>query len=822
MLNRRAWTALIIIFSILTLVGSLEAQSGYNIVDIEVEGNRRTSESLILGVASLTKGSPLSPTVVSETISRLYGLGIFSDVKLEGELVTGGLKVYIVVRELPKLIGLDFKNNKKFKSDDLKEKLKLGVGGYISPYLIHAKAEQIKSLYSEKGYFQAEVDHTLEYSTDSSEANLTFIINEQSKVKVKQVVLTGNNRILADDLIKKMRNRKRGFLRSSDFAQDKYEEDLEKVIAECHKKGYIDAYLISDSIHIDTTDNQMVVFLEIYEGPQYYFGKAIFKNNEALKTKILEKILKHKEGEVFDQEKYDESLMEIYTTYQEIGHLSTQVYDMRTTRADSIIDITYDITEGLPSHVNLVKIIGNTKTKEKVIRREISVQPTQIFNRTLLIRSIRDVMALNYFSNVTPNPIPLPNGDVDIEFKIEEKQTGQISAGAGYNSQDKLVGNLGLGIPNFRGNGQDISFNTEFGRNRNSFSVSFIEPWLYGRPTYLGTSAYILNRNWYDDYTEGSQGGSLKLGRRLRWPDNYFRVYASYRLERNRFYDFEDDYIVNNSYKAYHYYDRDDDEYQADSLLIGYVYKPYQGSVAQYNEDWLTSSSLSFTLTRDSKNLPEFATSGSVLSYTFEYSGFLGGFWKYQKHMISFSKFIPLFWKIALAAKVQYGVITSTEDDNHILISERFTPGGTAYDGIIRGYDDGDITPDSMVTQSDTVYYYYDPNAVVGEDQPDDTLYSTYRTRVRGKYMLVSNFEIQIPIVEQQIYALLFFDAGNSWLHRKDIKPFTGLYRSYGAGFRIVIPGMGTLGFDFGYALDDFQDEGKGWKPHFQIGTTFR
>ncbi len=798
------------------------AQEGYRVVDIAVEGNRIASNSLILGVASIDKGDPLTPTAVAETIRRLYGLGIFSDVAIEAEEVTGGLKIYIVVKELPKLSGIEFSGNKKIKAKKLKEKLGLGVGGYISPYLIQQKQNEIYNMYAEKGYFQAEITPALDYSADSTEAILKYKIAEKSKVKVEKVVLTGNQRVMANDLVKKMRNRKRGFLKSSDFAQDQYDEDLLKVVEEYHRRGFIDAYLISDSISIDTTRNRMTIFLKLYEGPKYYFGRAEFSSNKEFQAADFENLLKFKEGDVFDAEKYDESIMELYSAYAEIGHLHTRIMDERATRADSIIDVSYDITEGLPSHINLVKIVENRKTKEKVIRREISVLPGQVFHRSLLIRSVRDVMALNYFDMVEPVPINLPNGDVDIEFKVDEKQTGQISAGAGYNSQDKLVGTLGMAIPNFRGNGQNLSFNIDFGSRRNSLSVSFTEPWLAGRPTLLGISAFSVNRRWFNDYTEGRAGGSIRLGRRLRWPDNYFRVFASYQLERNRFFDFDQAFVSSSSYKSFYWYDRDGEAPSQDRLLVRKTHGPYPGSILQYNEEWLTASRLAFTVTRDTRNLPEFATSGDILSYTFESTGgLLGGFWKYQRHYLKLAKFIPIVWDIALAAKVEYGVVTSPSGDDRILITDRFTPGGTTYDGIVRGYDDGILTPDSTVTQ-DTSFYYLDSNAVVGIDPSDDTTFASFTTRVRGKYMLVANIELQIPLSQRQIYALLFFDAGNSWLHKKDIKPITGLYKGIGVGFRIVIPGIGTLGFDFGYPLDNVRGQKRSWKPHFQVGSTFR
>ncbi len=822
-IKHRAWIALIICLLFLVWFQTGKAQQQLQIVDVVVEGNRVATRSLIMGVSSLDVGTTLSPSSISETIRRLYGLGIFSDIIIEVEDTTDGVIVYIVVNELPKLSGLEFFGNKKIKTKELKEKLGLVVGGYISYFLIEKNKNDIYNAYAEKGYFQADIATSLNYNADSSEAILTFTIDEKSKVKVEKVVMTGTSRVKADDLIKKMRNRKRGFMKSSDFAQDKYDEDLEKIIAEYHKRGFIDAYLISDSLSIDSTRNRMTVYIDLYEGPQYYFGDVTYDGNVELTDKVLSKVMKFKAGDIFNTEKYDETMFELSSVYYEIGHLHIRLLDERTTRADSIVDVNYSISEGLPSYINMVQIVGNRKTKEKVIRREISLFPGQKFNRSLLIRSVRDIMALNYFANVEPIPLNLPNGDVDLEFKIEEKQTGQISAGAGYNSQDKVVGNFGMGIPNFRGNGQNLSFNVEFGNRRNSLSLSFTEPWLFGRPTLLGINGYLTNRRWYDDYTEGRTGGSVRLGRRLSWPDNYFRIFASYSLERNKFYDFDDAYINQNSYKAQHYYDNPTTSIRRDVLLDQNRYDPYPGSILQYNEEPNTASRLSFTIIRDSRNLPEFATMGSRISYKIENTGgILGGYWKSIKHDISVAKFFPLFGGVALATKVQWGMVTSTKDDSRILITDRFTPGGTAYDGIVRGYDDGSLTPDTVVNQSDTSYFYIDPNSIPGVDTPEDTTFESYRTRVRGKYMLTTNIELQVPISQGQLYGLLFFDAGNSWLHSGDIKPLSSLYKSAGIGFRIIVPAIGTIGFDFGYAFDKVDRQEKGWKAHFQVGTTSR
>lgn len=799
------------------------AAQTFNVVDIKIEGNKVATTSLILSVAGINKGDELTGAMTQEAVRRLYGLGFFRDIEILADEVTGGLSLTIRVAELPKLGDLKFSGNKAIKSDKLTDELNLTESNYLSNNLIYEKKNKIIDLYGEKGYFMVEVDYDLEYNSDSSLANLTYNIKEGSKVKVEKVVLTGSSRVPAKDIIGKMRNRKRGFLRSSNFDKEKYVEDKDKIIEFLHKKGHVDAYLKSDSIVIDSTSNRLTIYLDIYEGPRYYFGETYFTGNEVFPDETIDKVLKYKENKIFNLEKFEETLYEIYFLYQEKGYLHVRVVDDRKTR-DSLIDITFDIVEGLPSEVNLVKILGNTKTKENVIRREMMMRPGQVFHRSLLLRSIRDIMQLNYFGNVTPDIIDLPSGDVDIVVNVEEKPTAQISAGAGYSGRDKFVGTFGLGIPNFRGMGQHLSLNLDIGSRRNSYQVSFTEPWAFSTPTLLGLDLFYTNRQWFSDYTEGRRGGSVRVGRRLRWPDNYFRVYARYRLEGDRFYDFGEAYSQTHSYltRIINEYTVIDTLGQLDTIRTVDIItgEPLPGSLERFNEEWFTSSSLQLSLVRDSRDLPEFATRGSILSYSFEKTGgLLGGYWEYQKHLLSLSKFVPLFWKVAIAGKLTYGAVTAPGGESTILEFDLFAPGGTGYSGIVRGYEDGSLTPDSIVTRVDTSKYYSDPDMSAQDSLTLDTV--QFRSRVRGRFMLTGNLELQLPVIENQLYGIAFFDIGNSWLNRGNIK-LNDLYKGVGLGFRLVVPGIGTIGFDFGYPLDERDDQKKGWRPHFQIGTTFR
>ncbi|MFH0931579.1 MAG: BamA/TamA family outer membrane protein, partial [Candidatus Zixiibacteriota bacterium] len=348
----------------------------------------------------------------------------------------------------------------------------------------------------------------------------------------------------------------------------------------------------------------------------------------------------------------------------------------------------------------------------------------------------------------------------------EEKPTGSINFGAGYSERDKVVGSIGLGIPNLFGNGQNVDLSWEFGKRRNTVQLSFTEPWFRDTPTSVGIDLYQVNRRWYDYYTEGRTGVGLRLGRRLSWPDNYCRLYARYRMEKVRYFDFSGSY------------------------LEAYKDSPYN----LQNIDWPQStSSFDFTLTRDSRDLPQFATSGSIISWNTELAGgILGGNWSYHKHIFEFSKYKKTFWKFVLVAKVRAGLIDGYNRKSVVPYSERFAPGGTDPDGMVRGYPDGWIGPRE-----------------------------SYGNLIRGRSVLVYNLEYQYPIMEQQIYGLFFADAGNAWLSGRQISPlsFRHLKKSVGFGFRMIVPSLGMIGFDFGYGFD--YPGGNKWRPHFQFGKSF-
>lgn len=738
------------------------------IISVDVVGAITADTFLVLNSSGLIPGDILTPGMVQDAVKGVYGLGLFSDVRIDATGERSGVRLSIVVKEYPRLRRLSFSGNKKIKKKKLSETITLFEGRLVSRRLIKNNIERIKSLYDDKGYLLAKIDYEENpVESDSGLADLQFRIDEGEKVRVRSITFKGNHEFTDKKLRGKMSTKQKSFFRSGTFDKDKYLEDKDKIVEFYKKHGYTDAVVMGDSIWYSQDKTRMNIRVDLREGTKFYFGRFTWEGNTVIPDDRIGSGIKQREGKVYDQDKYDETLFKFHEMYQDLGYWYLQIDENSVPRGDTL-DFHFVLTENEPAHIRKIDIEGNTKTRDKVIRRELYIKPGMIFKRSLLGRSLREVMILNFFEDVTPDWDILNNRDIDLKIKVKEKPTGQFSIGAGYSATDKLVATIGLGVPNLFGTGQTATLNVDLGTRLNSFDASYQEPWLLDSPTSLYLHFYAQDRRWYDYFTERRVGGSFRLGRRLRWPDNFFQIYGGYRLERVNYLDISSSYRQNTQNDPY----------------------------SVVNQDWpRITSATSVTVLRDSRDLPQFPNKGSVVSWTGELAGTIfGGNWDYFKYSVSAEYYKKLFsfpLNSVLLSRARYGEIDGIDDgDYDIPYTERFSPGGVDPDGTIRGYDDGRVGPKNAE----------------GND-------------LRGRFEIIYNLELSMALKEQTAYILLFGDAGNAYLSFTDVKPFKRFYRSVGFGFRVVIPFVGIMGFDFGYPFDG---PGKrSWKTHFQIGRGF-
>ena len=784
------------------LIGSaVEAQK---VVSIEVQGElRKVAKSLILTTVGLEPGVELSQENVQQAVRDLQGLNVFEDIQIWGDPVPEGINLIIMVEEYPALEGLQFKGQKNLKEKDLKEALSLVTGQVIAPRDVVRGEQKILDLYREKGYLRAEVKGQTFAGAEEGEVFLQYDINEGSKVQIRQIRLIQHRAdgTVIDSrelparsprrpqkwdgqgpeprrLVSLMETEEKRWWRKGEFNGDTYEEDKQKLLAYYRSLGFQQAAIVRDSVYYDSTRRHLFIDVEIDEGLQYRLGKIAWEGNALFGTDELVGKLELQEGMVYGRSGPELADLARFVYYEK-GYLDTRVVPQETIRNDSI-DVSFQIFEGQPWTIRKVEIAGNTKTREKVIRREIELRPGDIYQQNLVQESQRRIHMLNFFKDVQIQPQYSTGEDerlVDLVFDVDERPTGQASVGAGYSDRDKMVGQIGLQVPNFRGMGQSLDFNWEFGTRREQFLVGFTEPWLFDTPTSLSARAYTQNLHYYDYrstnyrlnnsdilWKSNRKSINVRVGRRLKKPANS-SLSLGYRLYSQGYSDFADGNAPLASDLRY--------------------------------QDRLTSR-FELIYTRDTRDRAEFPTKGTVFSYTPSVAtSIVAGDVDFHNHEVNFNYYRPSWWKFVWSLETKVAVIDgfSDEDDGLISYYDLFTPGGIDYwDGQIRGYQDYSLGPKDK----------------------------TSGIPLGGRSMMVLNLEYRFPIAEQQVYGILFADAGNAWATIPELDPLD-LRRSLGFGFRVQTPMLGMIGFDFGYGFDREEVDGApaGWKTHFQFGPQF-
>ncbi len=765
-----------------------QQQEVYKILGISVEGNVVAQPAAIIANSGLKVGDEISFTRVGNiivagdkirnAIKQLWALRIFKNVSIEIENQVGdGVYLLIRVEEYPRLDDIVIEGNKALSTKDIKNKINLVRGQVIAEHRLTSIENEIKKAYEEKGYFLADVKFEI-IPTKEGRANLKVKVNEGKKISIKKIIFEGNVKVKDGDLKGAMKETKEKkwwmFWRTAKFDRKKYEEDKKKLIEFYRKKGFKDATILDDSIYADEKREHLFVKIKVYEGPQYKVRNVKWEGNTVFDDKILSERLDFKPGDIYNREKFERNLYgneqqtDVASLYLDNGYLTVNMQPEEVKISEDTIDIVIHVFEGKQFRIRRVDIKGNTKTKDKVIRRELYTVPGKYFSRSDIIRSIRNLAVLNYFNQekLKPDYRMVSDSTVDLTYEVEEKSSDTFNASVGYSSFG-LIGSIGVTFNNFSitepwrgGDGQMLNLEWVFGRyDYRTFSLSFREPWFRDTPTSIGFNLFDTRYGFTYDLRQ--TGGSFSLGRRLRWPDDYFRVDYVFRFQI---------YNVGGT----------SDYYQ-------------QGKWSQF--------SLTQVISRNSIDNPIFPTIGSNVSLSAEISGGpLPGTTDYFKVYFNSEWYSRIFnWdKLVWYNSFDWGYVDGFKKDSFIPPIERFSMGGTGLGYIavtpLRGYEDMSIG----VT----------PNGV-----PEGKILMKYTTEIR--FGLTMN--------PMPIYLLLFAEAGNAWARTRQANIFD-LNRSIGFGVRLHMQPIGLIGFDYGYGFEDVKPkDGKpdGWHFHFQFGRGF-
>lgn len=775
---------------------------------------------------------------IRKAIEKLWKQGLFEDIKISATSISNDL-IYLNIdlKERPRLSKFEFKGIRKGEADDLREKIKLVRNDVVTENVINRTTSIIKNHLTGKGFYGAQVD--IEQIQDSAKGNnvaLVIKIDKGSRVRIKNINIIGNSKVPEGQLKAKLKNTKeKGVIqpfrildklifnlpeklltfntdsiidftketvnqhlkfrvfKTSKFVKSKYEEDLLELITEFNDEGFRDATIIRDSIYPTKDGKDLNIDIHVKEGSRYYFGDIKWVGNTKYSSEQLSQILKIRKGDVYNQSELEANLtynpngVDVSTLYLDDGYLFFSVIPVEVNIQNDTIDLEMRIREGKQATINKVIVKGNTRTNDHVVIRELRTRPGQLFSRSDIIRTTRELAQLKYFDPEKIVPTPIPNaadGTVDIEYKVEETSSDQIELSGGW-GYGRIVGTLGLSFNNFSarnlfklsewrpiptGDGQKLSLRMQsYGKGYISYSASFTEPWLGGRrPNSLSISYYHsllsngVSKNDDRYYSFTIDGLSFMLGKRLQWPDDFFTLVQRVSLQ---------------NYKLKNY-----------------------TNIFSFGSGNGTYMNLSYGLTfaRNSVDSPIFPRSGSDVSLSVDvtppYSLFSDKDYKrlsedekyrwieYHKWKFNASIYRQLFGNLVISARVKYGFLGAYNNDIGITPFDRFYLGGDGLSGTqnldgreligMRGYTNESITPDR--NKGATVYNK-------------------------------STLELRYPVSlnpSATIYALAFMEAGNAWNDFQSFNPFS-LKRTAGVGVRVFLPMFGLLGLDWGYGFDD-------------------
>lgn len=792
----------------------------YQVGGITVKGIKHLDKNVLIMLSGISVGDKIEipGENITKAVQNLWDQGLFEEIEINATEIQGStifLQYYL--KERPRLSKFSIKGVRKSEADDIREKMKLVRGDVVTDHLLNRTRDIVQNYFVDKGYLSVSTSFKQKEDTISTNSIiLDIMIDKGDKVKINEINFIGNHYLSDKKLKRTMKESKEKnffrFWKASKFIKDLYEEDKDKILTKYNELGFRDAKILWDTVY-NYDENTINVDLRIKEGDKYYFRNISWEGNTVYTDKELSQVLAIEKGDIYNQSRLDANLYmnmegaDVSSLYLDDGYLFFIVDPVEVKVENDSIDLEIRIYEGRQAVVRRVSVTGNTRTKDHVILREVRTKPGQLFNRSDIIRTQRELAQLEYFDpeklDVKPKPNP-EDGTVDIEYVVEETSTDKFELSGGW-GLGRIVGTIGVSFNNFslgnvfnknawnpipHGDGQRLSLRGQSnGAYYQAYNMSFTEPWLGGKkPNAFSVSIYhSVQSNGVPKGEEGRQsirinGASVSLGKRLKKPDDFFTLYQSLTYQN---------YKLNNYYSTF-------------SFSSG------------------NSNNLSYTIdfARNSIDQPVFPRKGSELSLSLQltppYSLINGRDYsdappsdkfkwvEYHKWKFKSSWYSTLAGNLVASLRTKFGFLGLYNRDMGIAPFERFYLGGDGLSGYaldgreligMRGYANQTLTPRG------------DEGNYIG-----GTIYNKY------------TFELRYPLSlnpQATIYMLGFVEAGDTWLKFKEFDPFN-VKRSAGFGVRIRLPMFGLLGLDWGYGFDDLPGNpgASGGQFHFSINNS--
>jgi outer membrane protein insertion porin family len=798
--------------------------SEYEIADISISGVKFLDKNILIQLSGLQIGETIliPGERITRALEKLWSQGLFSDIKITANKFEGN-KIYldIFLRERPRLSRFSFTGISRGESQDLTEKLNLISGSQVTENVINNANKIVREHFTEKGFYNIVVNFVQEVDPDRpNSVILNAHIEKNNRVKIEEIFFEGNIVYSDKKLRRVMKNTKKknmNIFKASKFIEKNFKEDRESLTDFYNENGYRDFEVISDSIY-PVEQDRINLRIEVDEGNRYYHRNITWVGNTKFPSYYLSNVLNIKKGDPYNRISLEERLFydedAVSSVYMDNGYLFSSITPVEVSVENDSIDLEMRIYEGEPATINKVIIRGNTKTNEHVVRRELRTLPGDLFSKTLIMRSAREIAQLGHFDpeKISPNPIPDPaNGTVDLEFNLEERANDQFEISGGWGA-NMLIGTIGLRFNNFAarnifkpkswtpvptGDGQTLSVRAQSnGRYYSAYNLSFIEPWLGGKkPNSFTISVYRSVQTTGKKKGEAGRsalninGIAVGSGRRLSWPDDYFTLYneitlQNYNLDNwTRYFLFSDGRSNNFSFKT---------SLTRSAAGVSPIYPTY-GSIF----------SLSLQVTPPYSIISGKDFSAPNITDREKYKWI-----EYHKWVFKADWYLRLAGNLVLNTKAAFGYLGHYNDDIGPSPFEGFDLGGDGMTGYslygreiiaLRGYKNGSLTP--TIKDSEGVL------------------------KKAGNVYNKLTLELRYPVSlnpQSTIYVLAFLEGGNAWKRFKDFNPF-GIRRSAGIGLRAFLPMFGLLGIDWGYGFDEIpgDPDANGGQFHFVIGQQF-
>jgi outer membrane protein insertion porin family len=728
---------------------------GGTVEKIVIKGNKKIEADAIRAKLATREGGSYSDTLIRQDIADIFATGFFYNVTVDRS-ETAPITVTYTVQEKPSIAEIEFEGNDEIEDDELKETSGLKAYEILNQSKIREAVEKIEKLYEDKGFFLARVTAKTTPSKEDDNVKLTFDIKENDKVKVKRVSFIGNKKMGSNKLKSAMLTQEGGYFSfvsgSGAYKQEAFDRDVQVLNILYFKEGYVQVKIDRPQVYVTPDKKAIYISIRIEEGEQFKVGSVDFTGDLLFSREELFETTKIEEQDLFRYGVLQEDLKALQAKYGDLGYAyANPIPRTRIREADREVDVTFEIDKGHKVYIGKIVAVGNSKTRDKVIRRELRIKEGELYNETRKRESIDNVKRLGYFEEVNFNTkTPKGRNDLmDIDIVVKERNTGTIQVGAGYSNFNGFVFNGQVNQINFLGKGQKLGVSIDLSKRQSLYKFSFTEPYFMDTEWSTGFDAYRSQRI-LREYEETKTGGAIRVGHPLA---PYLDGFIRYKLDETEL-------------------ELDPEEGDPDLFPV----ETANG----------TTSSVTFTLEYDKRDDRFAPSKGIFSSVSLEYAG-VGGTKNYTKGFGTFRYYKKLFWEFVWRNNLTYGFISSNDSSKPPPFNELFLLGGA---NSLRGFDWFSV---GRRKYSEKAFQQAKTAGLSDEDAYYEALLP-----FGGTQQLYYNLEFQFPLIsEAGIKGVVFYDIGDA----NNSLVVTDFRQDVGFGFRWFSP-IGPLRFEWGFPLD--------------------